>query len=120
MEDSRLAVRLRVGRKVRHLRRLYGLTQEELAGFVGNQHQHIGQVERGQVNVTIDVLTRIAKRFAVDISELFRPAASDDTRPDTYLVPGQIVDQVEDALRAIERVKRSHPEQSAGSLSRKR
>lgn len=108
MDDNLLAVRLRVGRKVRELRRLSGLTQEQLAEFVGNQHKHIGQVERGKVNVGIDVLTRIARSLQVDISELFRPAAGEESRPSTYIVPRQIFEQVDDALRALDHVKRTY------------
>ena len=107
MAENLRDVRLRIGRKVRQLRRSYGLTQEQLARLVGNQQKHIGQVERGQVNVSIDVLARIAERLSVDVSELVRPATSDEIDADSYVIPRQLLNQIEEALKALERVKRA-------------
>ena len=65
MKDDVQAVRLRIGKKVKQLRQLRGLSQEQLAELVGNQYKHIGQVERGEVNVGIDTLVSIAANLVV-------------------------------------------------------
>ena len=74
------AVRQRVGRNVRRLRELRGWTQDELAERVGNTNRHVGQIERGEVNVTIDYLAKIAESLSTDVATLFfddLPAADD-------------------------------------------
>ena len=58
---ANLPVRLRVAKGVKRLRRLRGWSQEQLAEQVGNTEKHISQIERGKVNVGIDVLASIAK-----------------------------------------------------------
>ena len=102
MADNARAVRLRVGKKVRQLRRMKGLSQEQLAERVGNTHRHIGQIERGQVNVTIDILTAVAAGLAVDVAELFGPP--DATGQRTFTIGQREFEQLE---QIIERAKRT-------------
>jgi transcriptional regulator with XRE-family HTH domain len=47
------------------------ISQEELALRLGLAKNHIGLIERGQTNTTVDVLYGIAKEFKKDIIELF-------------------------------------------------
>jgi len=96
--DKLRSVRVRVGKAVRQLRRQRGWTQEQLAERVGNNFRHLGQVERGEVNVTIDILSTIAASLSVDISELFR---SDS--PDHIAITQQDVNQL---TQIVERLKR--------------
>lgn len=63
--------RTRVGRNVRRVRRARGLSQERLAELAGNTAKHIGQIERGEVNVGVDFLARIAAALAIDVADLF-------------------------------------------------
>src|SRR5262249_19977770 len=102
----REAGRLRVGANVRKLRKLKGLTQEELAWRVGNTHRHIGQVERGEVNVTIDILTDIAANLSVDPADLFRASPSEPGGGRVYTITQDAVDELERALRIVERLTR--------------
>ena len=105
MRDKVLeAVRLRVGVNVRKLRKLKGWSQEQLAARVGNTQRHIGQVERGEVNVTIDYLTVIAANLSVDPMDLFRASPSGGGR--VHMITDETVDQALQLLRAFERVKR--------------
>jgi transcriptional regulator with XRE-family HTH domain len=99
-------VRLRVGRKVKRLRLLRGWSQEELAERVGNTDKHISLVERGKVNVGIDVLISVASELAVDIVELFRAPSSSSGKP-TYVITRPQLERIEEALRVVERVKSS-------------
>ncbi len=105
MRDKvRETVRLRVGANVRKLRKLKGWSQEQLAERVGNTHRHIGQVERGEVNLTIDYLAEIAANLSVDPADLFRASPGEGGR--AYTITQEAVDQLEQALRVIERLKR--------------
>src|SRR5262245_51358931 len=108
-EDVR-AVRLRVGKHVQRLRRARGFSQERLAELVGNTGKHIGQVERGEVNVGLDILTRIAGALSVDPGDLFVPFPRRRRRePPLYLVNRGELDQLEQLVRSIRaaRVSRS-------------
>jgi transcriptional regulator with XRE-family HTH domain len=109
MRDNLRAVRLRVGRNVRQLRRLRGLSQEGLAEVVGNTHKHIGQVERGEVNVTIDILTRIAAGLSVHVGDLFASQSAGASRPRVYVLTDRELDQVDRAADALDLVRSVRP-----------
>src|SRR5262249_38586937 len=86
MRENRRAVRRRVGRNVTILRLARGLSQERLAEMVDTGGKYIGQIERGEVNVTLDTLMAIAAAVSVHVTELFGPppAAASGTRPHVF------------------------------------
>lgn len=60
-----------VGLRIRHYRQHRGLTQEALAEKAELHHTYIGQVERGEKNLTIHSLEKILSALGVTFSELF-------------------------------------------------
>lgn len=62
------------GQKVRILRKSRGFSQETFANAAGLHRTYIGAVERGEQNVSIDNIERIAKALNIQISELFQVA----------------------------------------------
>jgi transcriptional regulator with XRE-family HTH domain len=60
-----------VGWNVRRQRVAKNLTIEELAARVDTDDSFLGRLERGQVNVGIDMLQRIARRLGVKLVDLF-------------------------------------------------
>jgi transcriptional regulator with XRE-family HTH domain len=115
MRDNLRAVRLRVGRNIRSLRALRGLSQERLAELVGNTEKHIGQVERGEVNVTIDILTAIAAGLSVNVWELLGPAPESTPGSRICAITQRDLDQIEQALRIVNRAKRTSRRRERGS-----
>ena len=105
MRHNVRAVRLRVGRNVRYLRRIRRWSQERLAERVGNTYKHIGQVERGEVNVTIDILTAIAASLSVNVGALFAAASDNAAGPRVYMITQRDFEQMEQGLRVVDRVK---------------
>jgi transcriptional regulator with XRE-family HTH domain len=101
---ANLPVRLRVAKGVKRLRRLRGWSQEQLAEHVGNTEKHISQIERGKVNVGIDVLASIARELEIDVGELFRNR-SPTSRTSVRLITRKDLDRIEEALRIVTRVK---------------
>ncbi len=94
--------RARVGRNVRRLRRARGLSQERLAELAGNTAKHIGQIERAEVNVGLDVLTRIAAALSIDLADLFAPLPRRRRlEPPVFLVNGAELDRLERVVRGI-------------------
>lgn len=68
MED----VRIRLGRAIRRRRHKLGVSQEEFADLCGLDRTYIGGIERGERNVSLVNIEKIASTFKVPISELFR------------------------------------------------
>jgi transcriptional regulator with XRE-family HTH domain len=60
----------RLGQRVRELRLAAGLSQEELAERAALHRTYVGGIERGERNVGILNLLRLARALRVRISEL--------------------------------------------------
>jgi transcriptional regulator with XRE-family HTH domain len=63
--------RKELGQRIRELRKTAGLTQEELGEKAELSYKFIGELERGQVNVSLDSIARIAQALGVKIGDLF-------------------------------------------------
>ena len=61
-----------VGRNLRRYRQERGLSQEEFADVVGVHRTYLGGLERGERNLTLRSLERIAERIQLDAMELLR------------------------------------------------
>lgn len=59
------------GNKVVELRKLRGLTQEELSFKCGIHRAYMGTIERGEKSVTLDTVAKVAAGLGVEINELF-------------------------------------------------
>ena len=64
-------IRVRFGRRIRELRRARGLSQEELAFRAGLHRTYVSSAERGERNVALVNLERLAKALNVHIRDLF-------------------------------------------------
>jgi transcriptional regulator with XRE-family HTH domain len=60
---------------LRRLRSEHGLSQEAFALRSGIHRTYIGGIERGERNVTLDTVARIAAAFGVDPADLLREPA---------------------------------------------
>jgi len=60
------------GRRLRELRVLKGLTQEQLASVSGLDRSYVGGVERGERNVSLLNLHRLAQALEVTLQELLK------------------------------------------------
>lgn len=66
------AARLLFSRNLRTQRLKKGLSQEALAEASGLHRTYVGSVERGERNVSIDNMDRLAQALDVSLSELMR------------------------------------------------
>jgi transcriptional regulator with XRE-family HTH domain len=64
--------RKELGKKIREIRKIKGLTQEELGEKANLNYKFVGELERGKVNVSLDSLVRISKALEIYIGDLFR------------------------------------------------
>ncbi|WP_133131358.1 helix-turn-helix domain-containing protein [Legionella yabuuchiae] len=56
--------------KLRDVRRSKGMSLNSLAEKVGIDYQRVGRIERGETQMTVDMLSKISKVLHVPISEL--------------------------------------------------
>ena len=64
-----------VGEKIRQLRAVSGLSQENVAEEIGMSYGNYGKIERGEIDVSSSHLIAIAKALKVSVSDFF------DTKP---------------------------------------
>lgn len=57
-------------RKLKEFRAQKGLSQEELADIAGLHRTYVGSVERGERNISIDNMERLASALSISIGEL--------------------------------------------------
>jgi len=61
----------RVGFNIRNIRESKNLTQEKLAHLADLHRAYMGQIERGEKNIGLKNLEKIAKALKINIKELF-------------------------------------------------
>lgn len=76
--DKRGRGKSELGMRIKEIRIKQGLTQKDLAGFVGVTPSTISQIESNQIFPSIPALYKIAETFSVNISSLF-PEKADIT-----------------------------------------
>lgn len=65
-------IRSRFAKRISNLRDEYGLSQDELATYVGLHRTYISDLERGVSGISLDSLEVFAIAFRMPISELLR------------------------------------------------
>jgi transcriptional regulator with XRE-family HTH domain len=53
-------------------RKARGLSQRALAQLAGLDRTHVGSVERGERNVSIDNVERLAEALGIELADLFK------------------------------------------------
>ena len=94
-----------LGSRIRHLRRVKDMTQEQLAEKAVLSIQHIGETERGTGNPTLTSLEKIAAGLGVSLAELFD---LDHERFEAgrlrEILTGMVAEASEDELKVFYRV----------------
>jgi transcriptional regulator with XRE-family HTH domain len=60
------------GSRVRYFRRKRGLSQEALAAEAGLDRTYVGSVERGERNISLLNISKLARALEVSMAELLR------------------------------------------------
>ena len=80
-----------LGNRIKALRKLKGWTQEKLAEQAGVSIQHVGEIERGDGNPTLQSLDRLAKGLGVSVSYLL---AVEEEEQEAETLRTQVADEV--------------------------
>ena len=62
-----------IGKRIRALRTRQNLTQEQLAGLAGLSAKYLGEVERGEGNISVDKLSKLAAVLGLAINAFLEP-----------------------------------------------
>ena len=65
-------IKLKLGKKIREVRVKEGYSQEELASRCGLHRTYISDIERGERNVSVENIEKIAKALKTEPDELLR------------------------------------------------
>lgn len=68
------ALRRAIGQAIRRRRKALGLSQDAFAEVSGLHRTYIGGIERGERNITIDNLQRVACSLGVPLAQLIMDA----------------------------------------------
>jgi len=71
MKKEHSTAQLDFGSKVRSIRKSLGISQELLADLSGLDRSYVGGVERGERNVSLGNIEKIAQALGVEIKDLF-------------------------------------------------
>jgi transcriptional regulator with XRE-family HTH domain len=71
---DRGGISLAFGAVVRRHRKAYGLSQGTLAEKAAIHHTHVGLIERGERNPSLDVANRVAKALGLTLSAMIAEA----------------------------------------------
>lgn len=63
-------ITVKFGKRVREIRVLKKLSQEELAEKAGVHRTYIGMIERGEKNITLENIEKIATALEISLNEL--------------------------------------------------
>jgi transcriptional regulator with XRE-family HTH domain len=71
-----------LGLRIRELRSKHGWTQEQLAEFCGLHRTYLGHVERGEKNVSLSTVLRVANALGVRIAFLLGRSQAASSTPE--------------------------------------
>lgn len=66
-DEQKQQTRDRIGRRIATLRKMAGLTQEQLALAAGLQRTHVSRIEAGKYAVTLEVVDSIAQALGMTV-----------------------------------------------------
>lgn len=88
-----------IGQRIRHYRKIKGLTQNELDRELGFADKYIASIEQGLRGPSLDKLVAICKYFGVSMADIL-PMEEPDAR-----AKEQWIGEILDTLKALEPVQ---------------
>jgi transcriptional regulator with XRE-family HTH domain len=64
-------IKEKTGKRIRHLRKERGLSQEALAYEAEVDRTYVTDVENGRRNVSVEILERLIKALGISVAEFF-------------------------------------------------
>ncbi|MBI9113191.1 helix-turn-helix domain-containing protein [Maridesulfovibrio ferrireducens] len=91
----------KIGSKIRKVRTSNNLSQQRMAELAGISYKYLGEIERGQVNLSVEILLKISNALHVDPSEIL---AKENTEQDNLFRAKFLLSELseQDIKRAID------------------
>ncbi len=70
----------KIGKHIKDLRVEKNLSQQALAELAGMSYKYLGEIERGQVNLSVEILIKIAQSLQVNAGDLLNDIIDDETK----------------------------------------
>lgn len=70
----------KVGTRIKKYRSVSGLSQQTLAERAGISYKYLGEIERGQVNLSVEILSKIANALNVSSGDLMDEPGQDSEK----------------------------------------
>lgn len=77
MREPNTYIRVLFGHRLREIRTKQGTTQESLAEAAGLDRTYVSKIERGERNVSLDIVARLAAALGSPIFEFFKSPDND-------------------------------------------
>jgi transcriptional regulator with XRE-family HTH domain len=84
------ALQKRFGQRIHELRLKRGYSQEELSSVAGLNRTYLSDIERGEGNATLDVMSRLSSALGIELAQLFSGIYTSGTRVAHILVAGKV------------------------------
>jgi transcriptional regulator with XRE-family HTH domain len=68
---TEMDIRKRFGKRIKELRKARGLSHEELARLSGLDENYISGIEKGESDISIEMIQKLSIAFKINISEIF-------------------------------------------------
>ncbi|GGF95663.1 transcriptional regulator [Paenibacillus albidus] len=105
-EESKSDIVRKIGERIRRMRKEKHLSQEQLAELSGLHTNYVGQVERGEKNVTLETLEKVVLGLGISLEELFRYVGPMEEKDALGEIMELLVDRsVEDQRMALSLLK---------------
>jgi len=99
---------IRLGERIRFLRKDKNMSQERLGELAGLHTNYIGSIERGEKNVTIESLVKVTRGLDITLDELFRYVEPKENRDELHAIIDLLFNRPEEdrklALKLLEDV----------------
>ncbi|GLX71425.1 helix-turn-helix domain-containing protein [Paenibacillus glycanilyticus] len=84
---SKLAnIYLEVGKRIRLHRKANNYTQEDLGEMLQIDQSYVGRIERGEINITLDTLNKIADALQINPAELLESSKKGQNREQSEIL----------------------------------
>ncbi|MDP1800867.1 MAG: helix-turn-helix transcriptional regulator [Bacteroidota bacterium] len=93
----------KVGEKIRQLRAVSGLSQDNVAEEIGMSSGNYGKIERGEIDVSSTHLMKIAKTLKVNVSDFFeeKKANIKETKTDYGFATKEELSEIAQAVQLL-------------------
>ena len=98
---------VKLGKRIKELRKSAALSQDKAAEQAGISGKYLGEIERGEVNVSVAILANLASVLQTDLSDLLSFGHHATRKELQTKIFNQVTNATDDEIRLIYRILNS-------------